>query len=370
MRNNKLIGKIFGIALAVVLVLSLASTILLASKFTKVAAAQSITVTVPSTQPWTDTGLTVSPGDADATVNGVIVDPGGPEYPLSISVVYGLNISSTEGGSVTTPGEGVYPCRPGSVVNLVASPDAGYEFVNWTGDVDTIADVYDASTNITMEDWYSITANFEAEEVPPIEPPVQYDLTISCMTGGSVETPGFGQFTYEAGTTISLVVSSDYRYEFVCWSGDVGTIANVNAAYTTIIMNGDYSITANFEEKEPRPVSTDGCFIASAAYGTPMADEIQILREFRDKYLLTNPIGQAFVDLYYKVSPPIAEFITEHPSLKPMVRTGLLPIVAISTVVVNTTVGEKMVIVGLLVFVSAIVAIWVIGRRRRNLEYS
>jgi len=48
----------------------------------------------------------------------------------------------------------------GRVVNLVASPDAGHSFLYWSGDVDTIDDVYDASTTITMNGWYSITANF------------------------------------------------------------------------------------------------------------------------------------------------------------------------------------------------------------------
>jgi hypothetical protein len=112
------------------------------------------------------------------------------------------------------------------------------------------------------------------------------------------------------------------------------------------------------------------CFIATAAYGTPMAEEIQILREFRDKYLLTNPLGQALVDVYYRVSPPVAEFITEHPSLKPVVRTGLLPAVAMSAVAVNTTPVEKMAIVGLLVLVSVAVAVWVTRRRGRGPEYT
>ena len=79
------------------------------------------------------------------------------------------------------------------------------------------------------------------------------------------------------------------------------------------------------------------CFIATAAYGTPMAQEIQVLREFRDKYLLTNPLGQALAGLYYRFSPPMAEFITEHPSLKPIVRVGLVPAVAITSIVVNTS---------------------------------
>ena len=113
-----------------------------------------------------------------------------------------------------------------------------------------------------------------------------------------------------------------------------------------------------------------GCFIATAAYGTPMAQEIEILRGFRDEYLLTNPIGQALVDIYYKISPPIAEFITQHPSLKPMVRTGLVPAVAMSTVVVNTTPAEKIAIVGLLVLASLAVAIWEVRRRHRGTEHT
>ena len=84
---------------------------------------------------------------------------------------------------------------------------------------------------------------------------------------------------------------------------------------------------------DPWPWSS--CFIATAAYGTPMAQEIQILREFRDEYLLTNEVGQAFVDFYYKTSPPVAEFITEHPSLKLIVRAGLMPIVAICSIVLD-----------------------------------
>jgi hypothetical protein len=66
-----------------------------------------------------------------------------------------------------------------------------------------------------------------------------------------------------------------------------------------------------------------------------MAEEIQILREFRDEYLLTNPLGQGLVEIYYRISPPMADFITEHLSLKPLVRAGLLPIVVVSKVIFN-----------------------------------
>ena len=62
------------------------------------------------------------------------------------------------------------------------------------------------------------------------------------------------------------------------------------------------------------------CFIATAAYGTPMAKEVDLLRQFRDELLLSNPGGRAFVAAYYKLSPPIAEFISHHHLLRTVVR--------------------------------------------------
>ena len=82
---------------------------------------------------------------------------------------YNLTIASTAGGSVTNPGEaGPYTYDEGTVVNLVAEAD--YHFVSWTGDVSTIADVNDATTNITMNGDYAITANFEEEAVTFADP--------------------------------------------------------------------------------------------------------------------------------------------------------------------------------------------------------
>jgi len=258
-----------------------------------------------------------------------------------------LTICSTAGGEVTTPGEGTFTYDASTVTNLVASPDAGYRFVNWTGNVDTIANVNAAQTTMTMDGDYEITANFIA----------QYNLTIDSTDGGGVTAPGEGTFAYTPDIVVELVATPDIGYHFVNWTGDVDSIDDVEDAETTVNMEGNYQVTANFWEGDP-------CFIATAAYGTPMAEEIQILREFRDDYLLTDPLGQALVGIYYNASPPIAEFITEHPSLKPIVRVGLLPAVAMSSVVVNTTSAEKIVILGLLALVSVTLVIFFVRRGR------
>lgn len=73
-----------------------------------------------------------------------------------------------------------------------------------------------------------------------------------------------------------------------------------------------------------------GCFIATAAYGSYTAPYVKILREMRDRFLLKSRIGKRFVNLYYKYSPPLADIISKHDSLKVVVRLGLLPLVGIS----------------------------------------
>jgi uncharacterized repeat protein (TIGR02543 family) len=76
--------------------------------------------------------------------------------------------------------------------------------------------------------------------------PTQYQLTISSTAGGSVITPGEGTFTYNEGKVVRLVARSALGYAFVGWTGDVATITTVRSFSTTITMNGDYSITADF----------------------------------------------------------------------------------------------------------------------------
>jgi hypothetical protein len=155
-------------------------------------------------------------------------------------VQYTLTIASTQGGSVIVPGEGNFIYDEGTKVALLAVADEGYRFVNWSGNVYTIDDVNAASTNILVNGGYFIMANFEAA------PRVQCSLTITGTVGGSVTTPGVGTFTYNVGTVVNLVASAAGGYRFVNWTGDVGTVANFNAAATSIAMNGNYSIAANF----------------------------------------------------------------------------------------------------------------------------
>jgi hypothetical protein len=104
-----------------------------------------------------------------------------------------------------------------------------------------------------------------------------------------------------------------------------------------------------------------GCFIATAAYGSLMEPHVKILRDFRDRFLLTNRFGKGFVNFYYKYSPPMADFIAKHDSLRAMVRLSLLPVVGVSWIALK--IGSVSTVALMLLFISCFVGL--IWHRRR-----
>ena len=123
---------------------------------------------------------------------------------------YDLTISSTAGGSVVTPGEGTFTYDEVKVVNLVAEPEEGYRFVEWTGDVATIGNVNAAVTIITTNDNCSITANFAYGPAIPLK---NYSSFVQ-MTTGEVESldPAWG-YDAASGEQVQYVYETLLFYD-------------------------------------------------------------------------------------------------------------------------------------------------------------
>ncbi len=110
-----------------------------------------------------------------------------------------------------------------------------------------------------------------------------------------------------------------------------------------------------------------GCFIATAAYGNSLAKHVTIVAEFRDKYLLRYAAGRKFVHLYYRNGPMCAEYIQERPYIKSAVKAALLPAVAFSYVMVNTTPVQKaMTLLSIGIILSVCLSLLTIVMSRRQ----
>ncbi len=135
---------------------------------------------------------------------------------------------------------------------------------------------------------------------------------------------------------------------------DPGDVIEVDTAFDAHETQYEVAITAidlcqkqsdaASDEIETTPIdftTVPPCFVATAAYGSPMADEIWALRRFRDRYLMTNPAGRAFVDAYYSVGPYAAELIAEHPWLRTTTRALLTPLVSLARLLTAENTGEN-----------------------------
>jgi hypothetical protein len=170
-------------------------------------------------------------------VDNVIIMNGNQTIDATFTQIrHTLTITSGLHGSVTAPGTGEFSYPQGSVVTLLATPEAGYGFLNWTGNIGGIEDEDSASTTMTMTGNKIIQANFVQT----------FTLTITSSAGGSVSAPGLGTFTFNQGTVVDLIAVADIDKSFEHWEGDTATMEDKDLASTTITMNGSYAINAKF----------------------------------------------------------------------------------------------------------------------------
>ncbi len=132
------------------------------------------------------------------------------------------------------------------------------------------------------------------------------------------------QARFDPDTVVTLTAVPDGWSYFDGWSE--------GCSQGTVTLAGNRSCTATFTSVQSGsgtgPDNGAHCFIATAAYGSPHAREVAVLRAFRDGHLLGNAPGRAFVRAYYALSPPLARAVARHPALAAATRGALSVVVA------------------------------------------
>jgi len=301
-----------------------------------------------------DVGITVVDSPDPATVANnltytIIASNSGPDMALGVTVadalLAGVTYVSATPSQGTCSGTNTVTCNLGSItsganasVSLVVTPTATTATLSNTATVATTSTDPALGNNSATA---STTVNNPVPVITSLSPSTvapggaAFTLTVngsSFVNGAEVRWNGGGRTTtYGSATQLTAAILAP----------DIATASTANVTVFNPAPVGGTSNTTSFTIAVPPPPSSGGgggggCFIATAAFGTPMAQEVRYLRAFRDQYLLSTNVGREFVRLYYKFSPALADYLREHDGLRTLARDALAPLVALSKTIVSS----------------------------------
>jgi hypothetical protein len=252
------------------------------------------------------------------------------------------------GSAIDVGGRGAYAA--GATVRITAVANPGYAFGNWTADPTVpFGSVTTAETAFTMPSQaVTVTAHF-TEALPPPEVPTVTTLAATDISSyaAAIHMSYTVVYLFPVEVRFACKRPIDPGWFYTSWvsrtadgnytevlSGLVSETQyqfKAQLRYDSTVIEGDvyqFTTAAGSTTSLTDMLAYFGCFIATAAYGTPNAEKIDVLREFRDAVLLKNTPGSLFVGLYYRLSPPVADLIAANAVARTLVRDLLVdPIV-------------------------------------------
>lgn len=285
-----------------------------------------------------------------------MIDLTGVVAPITLSFNYHLE---TENSGTRTDGAFVQVSTNGGAFSTVAINNRSGTVVlsdpsdGWTS---AIIDLSASSGGVVQFRFGFGTGNsygndfdgFNVDDVFVIGTPATFTINVPTLT-------------IDIGTTFRFTTTSNDPDDVTAWMSSNPAVASVDplTGLVTGLSAGTVIITATASNSglvdtvvvivNPLLDATatsgaasggGGCFVATAAFGTPLADEIDVLRTLRDTYFLESAAGALFVDMYYRMSPPLADAVAQYPLLASLTRVVLAPVIALARLIVMTPVAH------------------------------
>lgn len=254
-------------------------------------------------------------------------------------VYYGYAPGSYDGNDAVVSGlTGTSPIDAGNVAQftlsglspVVPTAEAPYVYPPQPRDQGLILS-WTAVPNATRYDVYYALHSAPSLTIGPVNAENATSYNLTGLVNGEyydIAVKAISQATYYIVVTSYTSTNASAQVHGVAFEGAYSTEASATLG------DAQQSALSNVVIGMPEPLTSfpdlpnTGCFIATAAYGSPLAPSVQVLREFRDRFLETNAPGRAFVRWYYTNGPIAARYLNAHPALKPMAQAALAPAVA------------------------------------------
>ena len=219
------------------------------------------------------------------------------------------------------------------------------------GDVVTVQQTSSGSYSTTTDAILTIGGISDTFSVTTFDV-IPDQFTFTDQTGVDINTVVTSNTITVSGITAATPISiKDGKYSINggSYTNEMGTVTNGNnvtvqqtsmsmfsGTTNAILTIGGISDTFSVTTKaSPFSEGSGNCFIATAAFGSPLAGQVEILRQFRDNYLLKNSFGKKFVAWYYRNGSIAANFIKDKPLVKVAVRVALYPLIGFSLLLLS-----------------------------------